>query len=72
MKINRRLIAYTTIGNTFGTWVSPILTSVFLFIMRAIVSIGLFIDNLFYKIARKPKLIKPIIIVGNPRSGTTF
>ena len=40
--------------------------------MRAIVSIGLFIDKLFYKIARKPKLIKPIIIVGNPRSGTTF
>ena len=40
--------------------------------MRTFVSIGLFIDKLFYKIARKPRLIKPIIIVGNPRSGTTF
>tara|TARA_Y100001970_G_scaffold239544_1_gene301601 strand:- start:762 stop:1748 length:987 start_codon:yes stop_codon:yes gene_type:complete len=40
--------------------------------MRTFVSIGLFIDKLFYNIARNPKIIKPIIIVGNPRSGTTF
>ena len=26
----------------------------------------------FYKIARNPKLENPIVIVGNPRSGTTF
>ena len=72
MKLNRKLKAYITIGKTFGVWVSPITTGLFLFIMRTIVSIGLFTDKLFYKIARKPYLKNPIVIVGNPRSGTTF
>ena len=72
MKLNRKLKAYITIGKTFGVWVSPITTGLFLFIMRTIVSIGLLIDKLFYEIARKPYLKNPIVIVGNPRSGTTF
>ena len=72
MKLNRKLKAYITIGKTFRVWVSPIRTGLFLFIMRTIVSIGLFTDKLFYKIARKPYLKNPIVIVGNPRSGTTF
>ena len=72
MELNRKLKAYITIGKTFGLWVSPITTGLFLFIMRTIVSIGLFTDKLFYKIARKPYLKNPIVIVGNPRSGTTF
>ena len=40
--------------------------------MRTFVSIGLLMDKLFFKIARKPSLQSPIVIVGNPRSGTTF
>ena len=48
------------------------MTGLFLFLMRTLVSIGLFIDKIFYKIARDPKLENPIVIVGNPRSGTTF
>ena len=72
MKFNRKLKAYKTIGNTFGSWVSPILTGLLLVLMRTLVSIGLFIDKIFYKIARDPKLENPIVIVGNPRSGTTF
>tara|TARA_X000000368_G_scaffold220920_1_gene174402 strand:- start:222 stop:1211 length:990 start_codon:yes stop_codon:yes gene_type:complete len=40
--------------------------------MRSIVSIGLILDRVFFPKLRKPKIIKPIIIVGNPRSGTTF
>ena len=40
--------------------------------MRSTVSIGLMLDRVFFPKLRKPKIIKPIIIVGNPRSGTTF
>jgi len=40
--------------------------------MRSTVSIGLILDKAFFPKLRKPKIIKPIIIVGNPRSGTTF
>ena len=72
MKLNRKIKAYITIGKTFGVWVSPIITGIFLFVMRTFVSIGLLMDKLFFKIARKPSLQSPIVIVGNPRSGTTF
>ena len=72
MNINRKLKAYKIVGNTFGTWFNPITTGFFLSLMRLFVSIFLFIDKIFYKIARKPSLHKPIVIVGNPRSGTTF
>ena len=72
MNINRKLEAYKIVGNTFGTWLSPIITGLFLSLMRLFVSIFLFIDKIFYKIARKPSVHKPIVIVGNPRSGTTF
>ena len=72
MNINRKLEAYKIVGNTFGAWFSPIITGFFLSMMRLIVSIFLFIDKIFYKIARKPSLHKPIVIVGNPRSGTNF
>ena len=72
MKFNRKLKSYKTIGNTFGSWVSPIVTGLFLVLMRTLVSIGLLLDKIFYKIARDPKLENPIVIVGNPRSGTTF
>ena len=72
MRFNRKTKTYSIIGKTFGVWVSPILTGIFLFMMRALVSFGLFTDKLFYKIAREPSIQSPIVIVGNPRSGTTF
>jgi len=72
LRFNRKTKAYSIIGKTFGEWVSTIITGIFLFVMRALVSFGLFTDKLFYKIARKPSIKNPIVIVGNPRSGTTF
>ena len=72
MNFNRKIKAYFIIGKTYKIWISPILTGFFLFIMRSIVSIGLMLDRVFFPKLRKPKIIKPIIIVGNPRSGTTF
>ena len=40
--------------------------------MRSTVSICLMLDRVFFPKLRKPKIIKPIIIVGKTRSGTTF
>ena len=69
---NRIIKAYLIIGKTHGLWISPIFTGLLLLTMRIIVSIGLFLDKIFISNIRKTKLKKPIIIVGNPRSGTTF
>ena len=64
--------AYFTVGTTFGTWFSPIITAVLLFILRIVIGIGRIIDRLLFPGAFKSKIKSPIMIVGNPRSGTTF
>ncbi len=57
---------------TFGTWVSPIISGILLGTLRVIVGMGMILDNLFWPLIYKRKLTNPLVIVGNPRSGTTF
>ena len=64
--------AYITVGSTFGAWFSPILTGLLILILRIIVGFGRILDRLIYPNIFKQQLAKPIMIVGNPRSGTTF
>jgi len=64
--------AYSAIVSNFHKPVSPLLTFSGLFILRIFVSVGMFFDLLFFPSLHRKKIIKPIIIVGNPRSGTTF
>ena len=70
--IKRIFKAYITIGLTFGKWILPIFAGLYLISLRSINFIFMKIDWIFFprKISRKIK--KPILIVGNPRSGTTF
>ena len=71
MMLKRIFKVYLIIGKNFNMWLSPILTGVLLFCLRIIVLAGQILDHLFFWSVRKP-LNNPIIIVGNPRSGTTF
>jgi hypothetical protein len=68
----RLFTVYMIIGRTFGSWLSPIITGLLLLILRIIVFIGSILDYIFFSKIRKGKINNPIIIVGNPRSGTTF
>jgi omega-hydroxy-beta-dihydromenaquinone-9 sulfotransferase len=70
--LERLGIAWLTVGRTFGTWVSPIGTFFLLMYLRTIVAIGMTLDTLFVPGLRRSRLHRPIVIVGNPRSGTTF
>ena len=75
MKISifKRLItAYKIIGKNFNTWFSPIITAIVLSILKTAVFTGMFLDRIFFYKINSYQLKKPIIIVGNPRSGTTF
>jgi len=63
---------YLILGKTFGSWVAPIITGLLLLLLRFIVFIGSIIDYLCFSKIRKGKIKAPILIVGNPRSGTTF
>ena len=71
MMLKRIFKVYLIIGKNFNMWLSPILTGVLLFSLRITVVVGQVLDHLFFWSVRKP-LSNPIIIVGNPRSGTTF
>jgi len=64
--------AYLTVGTIFGTWFSPIITGILISVLRLAVGIGRIFDRIFFPNAINKRLKKPIMIVGNPRSGTTF
>jgi len=64
--------AYFTVGNTFGIWFSPIITGLLISILRIIVGVGRIMDRIFFPGVFNSKIKNPIMIVGNPRSGTTF
>ena len=64
--------AYITIGTTFGAWFSPLVTALIMVILRICVALGQIIDRLFFFRALNKPLNNTVLIVGNPRSGTTF
>ena len=68
----RLITTYKTIGSTFGTWITPIFSGSLIFILRLFVGMGMSFDKLFFPSLGKKRLSNPIVIVGNPRSGTTF
>ena len=70
--IKRIFKAYQTIGLTFGRWISPIFVGLYLLTLRTINFIFMKFDWFFYPFKLNKKIKKPILIVGNPRSGTTF
>ncbi len=71
MLLKRLIRVYLILGKTFNVWFAPIFTVILVLILRLVVGLGRMVDHLFFWSIRKP-LENPIIIVGNPRSGTTF
>ena len=71
MVLKRIFTIYLVIGRNFNSWLAPILTGILLLFLRVVVLIGQFLDHILFWSIRKP-LKDPIVIVGNPRSGTTF
>jgi len=63
---------YMIVGRTFGKWVLPWISFVFFGLLRMTVFVGQSLDHVFFPKIRSTQISKPIIIVGNPRTGTTF
>ena len=63
---------YRTINKTFGFWLRPLGTFLILQVRQAISATTLGLDHLVYPRHRKQAIDRPIFIIGNPRSGTTF
>lgn len=68
----RLFSAYKIVGRTFGIWRSSLVTLFLYGSLNLVVSLGQYLDRIFFPQLKKKKITKPIILVGNPRSGTTF
>ena len=63
---------YSVLRRTFGVRVIPLFLAVLFATVRTIVAIGMALDNLFFPKLAKTRANRPIVLVGNPRTGTTF
>ncbi len=70
--LGRIVRAYVTVGRTFGAWIPPILTFVLFAFLRLVVTLGWCLDPIFFPALRRTQVRSPIVLVGNPRTGTTF
>jgi hypothetical protein len=68
----RYLQLYRVINQTFGYRLRPIGAFLMLQVRQAISAPTLGLDHLFYPRHRRQPIDRPIFIIGNPRSGTTF
>jgi hypothetical protein len=51
---------------------TPLLLAVLFGLLRTVVWLGMTLDNVFFPRLRRTRVRRPIVIVGNPRTGTTF
>ena len=68
----RIVVVYSIMGKIFGKWISPFILFPIFFLLRFIVFLFMSLDKCFYFSLSKNTIKNPIVIVGNPRSGTTF
>ncbi len=69
---SRILFAWGIVGRTFGAWVSPAISVCLFALLRAVVGIGRLLDLVLTPKTASIPIEAPIVLVGNPRSGTTF
>lgn len=68
----RMSLAYGIVGRTFGVRILPVFAAWMWANIRVVVAIGMALDPLLYGRLRTTEVKRPIILVGNPRTGTTF
>jgi len=68
----RSKTVYRIIRRNFGKTFSPLGTALMMAIVRLKVRFFMWLDTLFFPSFRKTGITAPLVIAGNPRSGTTF
>jgi hypothetical protein len=68
----RMIRIYGVLRRTFGVKVAPLFVAVVFTFLRTIVAIGMALDHLFFPRLGRTRANRPIVLVGNPRTGTTF
>jgi hypothetical protein len=63
---------YGVLRRTHHIYVVPLFLAVLFGVLRTVVAIAMALDNVFFASLRRMKATRPIVLVGNPRTGTTF
>lgn len=63
---------YEILRKAHGVYVIPLFVACFWATLRTVVWFFMLLDNILFPSLRKAKANRPIILVGNPRTGTTF
>ena len=75
MKISifkRLFVVYEILSTILKRKISPLIIFIFILFFKLILFLFMILDKLFIKKLSQIEISNPIIIVGNPRSGTTF
>lgn len=70
--MGRRIALYRTVSRTFNTPIRPLSAFGLFQVRNAISKTAMALDSVIFPGWRKQALDRPIFIIGNPRSGTTF
>ena len=63
---------YRVLRRTHGVYVVPLFLALLFGTLRVIVAISMALDHVFFPRLHKVRANRPIVLVGNPRTGTTF
>lgn len=63
---------YRVLRRIFGLRVAPLLIGLAFLGLRAVIAVGMAFDHVFFPKLRRVRAHRPIVVVGNPRTGTTF
>jgi omega-hydroxy-beta-dihydromenaquinone-9 sulfotransferase len=71
-KVKNELFFLKTLFKVFGFKPKFLFFLVFRLFFTFFIKISSFLDNLFFSSYKKTKIIKPVFLLGHPRSGTSF
>lgn len=63
---------YRVLRRSHGVYVAPLFVGLLFGLLRTVVAICMALDHVFFPKLSKTKANRPIVLVGNPRTGTTF
>jgi hypothetical protein len=63
---------YGVLRKTHHVYVIPLFVAVLFGLLRTLVAVSMALDHVFFPRLNRTKANRPIVLVGNPRTGTTF
>jgi omega-hydroxy-beta-dihydromenaquinone-9 sulfotransferase len=68
---HRMFLVYKALAGGLHAYVMPLFMFTAILLLHVVTTIGMLLDHIFFPALAKTKIVRPIIVVGNPRSGTT-